>query len=90
MAWIQFKSEQAHLDKLEKHWKKKKTHVLVFHQTNCKIQPAADTEGQLCKDGSQEGRGTREDDKYKRFTGPGSVSCTVEIVLDVLLSRWAS
>lgn len=28
--------------------------------------------------------GTRSDDKYKRFTGSGSVRCTVEIVLGVL------
>lgn len=54
MAWIQVNSERAHLDKLEKS-AGKDTHVPVFHQTNCEIQLAADTEGQLCKDGSQGG-----------------------------------
>lgn len=62
----------------------------VFHQTKIKIQLTSDTEGQSCEDGRRGAKGTRADDKYKRFTGPGSVRCTVEIVLGVLLSRWAS
>lgn len=33
----------------------KETRVPVFHQTNSEIRLTADTEGQLCKDGSQGG-----------------------------------
>lgn len=33
----------------------KGTHVSVFQRTNSEIQLTADTEGQLCKDGSQGG-----------------------------------
>ena len=33
----------------------KGTHVSVFQRTNSEIQLTADTEGQLCKDGSRGG-----------------------------------
>lgn len=55
VARIQAGSERAHLDQWNKCREKKA--IPVFHLANSEIQPAADTEGQLCKDGSQKGVG---------------------------------
>lgn len=54
MAWIQVKSQRAHLDASGKVLGKKYM-SLYFQQTNSEIQPTADTEGQLCRGGSQGG-----------------------------------
>lgn len=48
---------QIRTSTFETSWKSagEETHVPVFHQTCSEIQLTADTEGQLCKDGSQGG-----------------------------------
>ena len=53
---------------------------------NRNLQPTLDTEGQLSENGGW-GQTDHKIHKYKRFTSPRSVWCTVEIVVVVLIGQ---